>query len=284
MYFTYQLNCEIIIYIGGFMFAIVTGATGGLGRSFVFECAKRGYDLLLSATNQQRLDVLKDEVKEKFPNIKVYAKDCKLDVKESREEFYGYIKSLETMPNVLICNAGYILEGSVLGCDLEEVQSCINVNVAGNTELLYWFLTNREKTVKNYCLIVSSMAGYYPMPQMATYGATKAYLTNMAVSLRQELKRDNVNIVAVCPGGMATSDAMKRSIKSQGIGGRLSLVSTEKIAHTGIKKMLKNKAVWVPGFFNKIMILCSKIFSKILIASFVGKRWVKCEKKRGEYR
>lgn len=266
------------------MFAIVTGATGGLGKSFVFECAKRGYDLLLSATNQQRLDDLKTEVQEKFPKIKVYAKECRLDQKESRDAFYAYINTLETRPNILICNAGYILEGSVLGCELQEVESCIKVNVSGNTELLYWFLTNREKTVKNYCLVVSSMAGYYPMPQMATYGATKAYLTNMAVSLRQELKKDNVNVVAVCPGGMATNDAMKRSIKSQGLGGQLSLVSTERIAHIGIKKMLKNKAIWVPGFFNKIMVFCSKIFSKTFIASFVGKRWVKCEKKRGEYR
>ena len=106
----------------------------------------------------------------------------------------------------------------------------------------------------------------------------------MAVSLRRELRKENVFVTSVCPGSMATSDAMKRSIKSQGLGGRLSLQSTKKVARVGINKMLKNKAIWVPGFFNKVMILCSKIFPKTLIAAFVGNRWTKCEKKRGEYR
>lgn len=266
------------------MFAVITGATGGLGRSIVEECASRGFDLLLSATKQERLDELKKEIETKFPNIKVFAKECKLNIKQSREELFSYILDNELKPNALILNAGYILEGSVMGCEQQEIQSCIDVNVTGNMDLVYWFLKNRDIDKKNYILFVSSMAGYYPMPQMATYASTKAFLTHMAVALRKELKGKNVNVSVVCPGGMATNDAMKRSIKSQGLGGILSTQSTKKIAKVSIKKMLKNKAIWVPGFFNKLMILCSKIFPKTMIASFVGNRWAKCEKKRGEYR
>lgn len=266
------------------MFAIITGATGGLGRSITLECAKRGYDILISATKQERLDEFKTEIQKDFPNIKVYAKECKLNIPESRKELYSFINDLEEKPNVLVNNAGYILEGSVMGCGQDEIQSCIDVNITGTMELTYWFIENRDKNVKNYIIFVSSMAGYYPMPQMATYSATKSFLTHMAVSLRRELRKENVFVTSVCPGSMATSDAMKRSIKSQGLGGRLSLQSTKKVARVGINKMLKNKAIWVPGFFNKVMILCSKIFPKTLIAAFVGNRWTKCEKKRGEYR
>ena len=266
------------------MFAVITGATGGLGRSIVYECAKRGYDLLLSATKQERLDCLKEEVEKQYTNIKVFAKECKLNEKESRQELFSYISNLDTKPNMLILNAGYILEGSVMGCEQEEIQSCIDVNITGNMDLAYWFIRNRNEDIQNYLLFVSSMAGFYPMPQMATYASTKAFLTNMSVSLRKELKDKKVNVSVVCPGGMATNDAMKRSIKSQGVGGALSAQSTEKIARVGIKNVLKNKAVWVPGFFNKVTVLFSKFFSKPLIASAVGNRWVKCEKKRGEYR
>lgn len=266
------------------MLAIITGATGGLGSAYVRECAKRNYDIILSATKQERLEKLMAETKENFPNINIYAKECKLNDENSRKEFYEFIKINNLKPNMLINNAGYILEGSVLGCELEEIQGCMDVNLSGTMDLSYWFLKQIDKSQKNYLLFVSSMAGYYPMPQMATYSATKSFLTNMSVALRRELKKQNVNVSCVCPGSMATSDAMKRSIKSQGVGGRLSLQSTAKVARVSIKNTLKNKAVWVPGFFNKIMVLCSKIFSKTIIANVVYSRWTKCEKKRGEYR
>lgn len=266
------------------MLAIITGATGGLGRSYVKECAKRGYDIILSATNQTRLDQLKSETKSEFPNIQIYAKECKLNEEGSRTEFFEFIKSNSLKPNMLINNAGYILEGSVMGCEQNEIQACVDVNITGTMNLTYWFIGQADKTKRNYILNVTSMAGYYPMPQMATYGATKSFLINMSVALRREQIKNNIYISCVCPGGMATNDAMKRSIKSQGLGGKLSLVSTEKIAKESIKNVFKNKPIWTPGFFNKIMILCSKLFSKKLIASVVGNRWIECEKKRGEYR
>lgn len=266
------------------MLCLITGATGGLGKSFVYECAKRGYDLILSATNQGRLDTLKEEVKGKYPNINIYAKECKLDKQESRTELFDYLTQNNLKPSMLINNAGYILEGSVNGTGLDEINSCIDVNISGTMALTYWFINNRDNSSRAYILFVSSMAGYYPMPQMATYASTKAFLTHMAVALRNELKDKNIFVTAVCPGSMATNDAMKRSIKSQGVGGKLSLQSTEKIARVGINKVFKNRPIWVPGGFNKLMIFFSKIFPKKLIASVVGARWRKCEKKRGEYR
>lgn len=266
------------------MLAIITGATGGLGRSYVEECAKRDYNIIISATKQENLDKLKEDILNKYPNINVYAKECKLNDAKSREEFYVFIKENNLKPNMLINNAGYILEGSVLGCDIKEISGCFDVNIDGTMELSYWFLNNSDEESRRYLLFVSSMAGYYPMPQMATYGATKSFLTHMAVALRQELKSKNVYVSAVCPGSMATNDAMKRSIKSQGIGGRLSLQSTSKVAKVSIKNVLKNKAIWVPGFFNKFMVFCAKVFPKTLIAKVVYARWTKCEKKRGEYR
>lgn len=266
------------------MLAIITGATGGLGSAYVRECAKRNYDIILSATKQERLEKLMAEIKENFPNINVFAKECRLDDEKSRKEFYDFIKINNLKPDMLINNAGYILEGSVLGCALDEIHGCVDVNISGTMDLTYWFLNQVDKNKKNYLLFVSSMAGYYPMPQMATYSATKSFLTNMSVALRRELRDRNINVSCVCPGSMATSDAMKRSIQSQGVGGRLSLQSTAKVAKVSVKNVLKNKAVWVPGFFNKVMVLCSKIFPKTLIAKVVYSRWTKCEKKRGEYR
>lgn len=266
------------------MLAIITGATGGLGRSYVEECARRNYDIIISSTKQEGLEKIKEDIVKRYPEVKVYVKTCNLSKAESRKEFFDFIKDNNLKPNMLINNAGYILEGSALGCSFEEINACTSVNIEGTMDLSYWFLNNADKESKRYLLFVSSMAGYYPMPQMATYGATKSFLTHMAVALRQELKKQNVNVSAVCPGSMATNDAMKRSIKSQGVGGKLSLQSTEKVARVSIKNVLKNKATWVPGIFNKFMVFCAKVFPKTLIAKVVYGRWTSCEKKRGEYR
>ena len=115
-------------------------------------------------------------------------------------------------------------------------------------------------------------------------GATKSLLTNFSVALRRELKGKKVYVSAVCPGSIATNEAMKASIKSQGVGGQLSLLPTEKIAHKSVNKMLKNKAKFIPGLFNKSMWLITRVVSQNFVANLLYKRWTKCEKKRGSYR
>ena len=74
-------------------FSLITGATGGLGRAFVFECANRGDNLVLTGTNQTKLENITNEVVEKFPNIQVISKTCDLSSLESRNDFFEYLKT-----------------------------------------------------------------------------------------------------------------------------------------------------------------------------------------------
>ena len=190
---------------------LITGATGGLGKAYVEECAYLGYDLVLTATKQVRLDKLKAEIRSKF-NVNVWTKEADLSDEKSRAELFAFLKSNSIEVNMLINNAGYIFEGSFLGCEREEIMKAIQVNIMGTMDLTYRFLSNRNVNRRNYVLFVSSLAGFNPMPQMATYASTKACLTNFAIALREELKDKDVFVTAVCPGGMATNDAMKESL------------------------------------------------------------------------
>ncbi len=264
--------------------AIVTGATGGLGNAYCKDLCARGYSLILTATNQQRLEKLKEELLSEFSGLNIWAKACDLSCDKSRAEFFEFLTAEDLRPSTLINNAGYILEGSFLGCEQEEIIKATRVNCVGTLDFTYNFLQRRDKNEKNYILFVSSLAGFYPMPQMAVYGATKSLLTNFSIALRRELKGKNVNVSAVCPGSIATSEAMKKSIESQGLGGKLSLVSTNKIAHSSVNKMLKNKARYIPGAFNKLMWFITRFTSATFVANILCKRWTSCEKKRGEYR
>ena len=264
--------------------ALVTGATGGLGREYAIDLAKRGYNLIITGTKQERVDAFKAELEEAYKEITVFAHACDLSSQESRTEFFDCLKANNLRPSTLINNAGYILEGSFLGCDEVEITKAVEVNAVGTLDFTYKFLKQRDENEQCYILTVSSLAGFYPIPQMAVYGATKSLLTNFCVALRRELRGKKVYVTAVCPGSIATNDAMKASIKSQGIGGQLSLLPTATIAHSSVNKMLKNKAKYVPGFFNKMMWFITRFLSQTFVANFLYKRWTKCEKKRGAYR
>ena len=263
--------------------ALITGATGGLGKAYVEQCAYLGYDLVLTATKQERLDKLKAEIRSKY-NVNVWTKAADLSNDKSREELFAFLKSEKIEVNMLLNNAGYIFEGSFLGCDSAEIMKAINVNIIGNMDLTHRFLSQRNTERKNYVLFVSSLAGFTPMPQMATYAATKAYLISFAVALREEMKDKNVSVTVVCPGGMATSEAMKKSIKAQGLSGKLSAQSVEKIAKGSLKRLLKNRAIYIAGWFNHFMKFASSIPPRSFVAKFVGKRWTKSQKKQGIYR
>lgn len=264
--------------------AVVTGATGGLGGEFCRDLLKRGYDIIISGTAQDRVDKFKTQLESEFADAKIWAKECNLASEESRNAFFDYLTQQGLHPSTLINCAGYILEGSFLGCENSEVLGVIEVNNVGTVDFTYKFLKRRDENERNYVLFVSSLASFYPMPQMAMYGASKSFLTSFSVALRRELKDKNVFVTALCPGSIATNDAMKRSIKSQGVGGRLSLQPTDKIAHGAINSLLKNKAKYVPGGFNKFVWFVTRFTPQTMVANFTYKRWTKCEKKRGEYR
>lgn len=262
--------------------ALITGCTGGLGRAYSFECASRGYDLVLSATKQERIELLAKDIKEKHPQINIFCKSADLSIEASRLELIKFLKDNGAKINILINNAGYIFEKTFIKSNDEDILKSIRVNVEGTVDITQKVLKNRDESKRFYVLFVSSMASLYPMPQMATYAATKAFLTSFSIAIRDEFRCQNVYVSSVCPGSMATNDAMKASIKSQGFGGKLSLETTEKVARMSINAMLKNKAMCVPGWFNKFLHFISKISPRTTQAGFAGKRWRKCEAKRGE--
>ena len=263
--------------------ALITGSTGGLGKAYVERCAYLGYDLVLTATKQERLDKLKAEIRSKY-NVNVWTKSADLSDEKSRDELFAFLKSNKIEVNILINNAGYIFEGSFLGCENSEIMKAIQVNIIGTMDLTHKFLSLRNQERQNYVLFVSSLAGFTPMPQMATYASTKAYLTSFAIALREEMRGKKVNVTVVCPGGMATSDAMKKSIKAQGLSGKLSAQPVEKIAKGSIDRLLKNKPMYIAGWFNHLMKFTSSIPSRQTVAKFVSKRWTKSQKKQGIYR
>ena len=262
-------------------YTLITGACGGLGRSFVKLCAKNKENLILSGTSKKKLEQLVSDFSEEFKDIDVKTVVMDLGKMEDRKNVISFVKENKLHVSRLINNAGVIIEGDTLRFSDEEILNAVEVNCVGTLDLTQKFLKAREdKQEKFEVLTVASVASSYPIPHMAVYAATKAFLVSMMTALSVELKKDNVVITTVCPGGMATTDAMKESIKSMGLGGKLSCTDTDKVAKIALKALSKKKKNVVTGGFNKFLVAVGKPFSKAFLAKSTGRIWKKSQDKR----
>ena len=136
-------------------YSLITGATGGLGRAFVFECAKKGDNLILTGTNQNKLESITNEIKEIFPNIKVVSKTCDLSSEDSRNAFFKYLDENRLNINFLVNNAGYIIEGEFLSHNDDEILKAIRVNCEGTVDMTQRVIKRRnvEEELNNFLFI-----------------------------------------------------------------------------------------------------------------------------------
>ena len=259
-------------------FTIVTGACGGLGKAFCEELASGGNNLFITGTNLERTKNWADELKAKHPEIKVEFCVCDLAKETDRENVFKVIKEKNLKVSRLINNGGAIVEGALLCFDNAQVLNAIRVNCEGTVDLTYKFLSEFKSDVE--VLTVASLGAFYPMPYMSLYSASKRMQVNLMLALREEVKGKNIKISTLCPGAIPTSDAMKKAIKSQGLGGKLSSAEPQKIAKYSLKKLEKNKAIIIPGAFNRMLKFFSCFVSERLVCKMVGKRWAKANKKR----
>lgn len=262
-------------------YTLITGACGGLGQEFVKACAKNNENLVLIGTSQGRLDKLSQSLLSEFKGIELLTFELNLADEKKRKELVEKLNKENICVTKLINNAGVIIEGDLLRFSDEEILNAVKVNCEGTLDLTQKLIKARDESQKFEVLTVASLASSYPMPHMAVYAATKSFLVSMMTALSVEFKGKNVFFTTICPGAIATTDAMKASIKSMGLGGKLSCTKTEKVANIGLKALKKHKKIVIPGKFNRFLVVITKPFSKVFLAKKVGNIWKKSQKKRG---
>jgi hypothetical protein len=127
---------------------------------------------------------------------------------------------------------------------------------------------------------VSSLAAFYPMPVKATYAASKRFLLDFSLALREELRDRGVTVTVLCPAGMPTNDSCIEAIEAQGIMGQLTTMDIGVVAARTIDKALKGRAVYIPGNLNRLMQWAGSLIPRGSLAALIGKRWMASHKKR----
>ena len=171
------------------IYTFISGATGGIGKAFVVECAKQKQNLFLTGRSLDKLTVLQQQVVKQY-GVEVQICPCMLDDEKSRADMFDFIDSIDAKFDKIINVAGVDIQKGVMDYTLQKLIFQTRVNVEATITNTYSLLQRRAENVE--VVTISSMSGVTPMPYFALYSATKGCLTSFFSSLRLELKKDKV--------------------------------------------------------------------------------------------
>lgn len=241
------------------MKALITGASSGIGKEMAIYLSKQGIDLVLVAREQDKLEEVQKQIKTRTETICMDLGDA-----ENCINLYKQVGKVD----ILINNAGFGTCGDFTETDLITELNMISTNVCAVHTLTKLFLSDMKENNYGYILNVSSIAGFLPGPQMATYHATKAYVLKLTQSIYEELKQGgyDIKISALCPGPIKTPFLEKANVKF-----KTKLMTSKYVAEYAIDNMFKGKYMIIPGVNNKIIRFLSKIVPENLAGKIVGK-------------
>ncbi len=184
--------------------ALITGASSGLGEEFARQLAPHAHALLLTARRMDRLEAIKAELTRSHPNLSVYCYALDLADMDALDRFIRWLSDEGIRINFLINNAGLGDHALFHTAEWAKIKSILDVNITALTRLTHSLLHVLRSFEDSAILNVSSSAGFLPVPRLAVYAATKAYVTSFSEALRAELRGTGVSVTTLCPGPVDT--------------------------------------------------------------------------------
>ncbi|MDF1549480.1 MAG: SDR family NAD(P)-dependent oxidoreductase [Bacteroidales bacterium] len=255
-------------------YTLITGSSQGIGKGYAMEFAKRGYNVLLVALPDSKLEETATEIKEKY-QVKVAILPIDLAEKDAPQNVYNWCKENDYIVDILVNNAGVagttIFEESPL--DYSDMR--IQVNIRALVLLCRLFIPDLKKLPKAYILNTGSLSAYYSIPYKSVYSASKAFVLTFSKAIRDELHGSSVSVSVVNPNGVYTNDGTFGRINAHGAKGRLTATTAEQLAVIAIDEMFKGKGVIIPKFVNKFLLFLQKLIPAKLEQSILRKEFMK---------
>lgn len=237
--------------------AVITGASSGIGIEYVDAVAEafpQLDEIWLIARRKNRLE----ELASRYPQKKIVPIPMDLSLESSFEEYQKLLKEKNPNVQVLINNSGLGKLCDFNGADYQEQIEMVDINCRALTAMASITLPFMSKgsVLLNTC----SIAAFVPTPRMTVYCSTKAYVFSFSKALREEVKKQGINVLAACPGPMDTE-----FLKVAGIEGKSKLfdfcprVNAQKMARNSLKKACKGKSVYTELLIYKVYRVIGKI-------------------------
>lgn len=252
-------------------YALITGASSGIGYELARIFAREGYNLVLVARSEGDLWRVADEFRRANDiDVVVIAKD--LFEYDAPFEVYDELKAKNIQVNVLVNDAGQGVYGPLVETDLEQQLQIIQLNVISTTVLTYLFLKDMVRRNEGKILQLGSVVSELPAPYQSVYGGTKAYILSFTEALRSELKDTNITLTVLQPGATDTDFFNKAGAQnSKMVEDPSKLADPAKVAQDGYDALMAGDDKVVSGFKNKVQVAMSNVMPDTMVAEQMRK-------------
>lgn len=246
---------------------LITGASSGIGKELAKKFSAKDYSVVLVARRENLLNELKEELTATYKNdVKYFV--C--DIADNPKAVYDYCKDQHIRVDVLVNNAGYGDYGKFIESDLGKSLGMIELNNKALVALTYYFIRDMKENGYGHILNVGSVASFMPGPYMAVYYASKSFVLSFSMALREELRKDNINVSVLCPGPTKSDFWKVANGQTSTEYDNLFARTPAQAANTGMKIIENNKAYGIDGFQYKLLVGLVKLSPLELSARIVG--------------
>ncbi|MBX9915563.1 MAG: SDR family oxidoreductase [Pseudomonadaceae bacterium] len=251
-------------------YALITGASSGIGLALAEALARRGRNLILVARQRDALESIACELTQRF-GVEVLFSACDLSEPLQLSGLLQELELADRQIELLINNAGIGTAGSFLKQDWSREQQLIEVNILALTRLCHAIGQRMLQQGGGQILNVASVASFQPGPWMSNYYASKAFVLSFSEGLREELKEHGIRVSVLCPGPTRSAFFRNAQMKSSRLEQSSLMMSCEEVALITVQALEKNRAIIIPGWRNKLMAYWPRLVPRALVRRLVGK-------------
>ena len=249
--------------------ALVTGASSGLGVEFAKLLAERKANLVLVARRTEPMQELAEALRN-AQSVQVSVIEMDLARPGAAAELKAQLDASGIGIEVLVNNAGFGVYGEFLNQSVEKITDMMQLNVMALTHLTRIFGQEMANRRRGHILLVASVLGYQAVPGYAAYAASKGYVLLLGEALHQELGYHGVSVTTVSPGKTATAFGAIAGERSSFLLEAMTM-KPDVVAKTGVQAMLRGKASVIPGFMNKLNVFSDRLMPRSMQRMVFGK-------------
>jgi hypothetical protein len=247
--------------------ALITGASSGVGESFARKLAARGRNVLLVARSEDKLITLCNELG-RSNSIRAQYVGLDLSKPEAPAQLFEEAEKRGLIIDLLVNNAGFGSMGEFSKLDLARELNMIDLNIKAVVELTHRFLTPMVERKQGAIINVASTAGFQPVPLMATYAATKAFVLSFSEALWEENRPHGIQVMALCPG--VTDTNFFEAARGYEPPARAAQ-TPEEVVDTALRGLNRGKSHIISGWTNLLMVEAERLAPRSLVARIAGR-------------
>lgn len=234
-------------------YALVTGASSGIGFAYAQVLAQRGYNLIMVSNDAPALATSVETLRQAYPTLSIIPLDMDLGRAEAAEEVYRWTQQQGYIVDVLVNNAGVYHDRDFLDDTPAFTQLILQLHVTTPTLLMHYFASDMVKRGQGYVLNMSSVTSNFAAQRLSTYSSTKGYLRFLSRATYIELRQRGVHVTCVRPGAVATG-LYNISPRAMRIGLMLGYIITpEQLARKALKALFAGRRELTPGLSTKLL-------------------------------